>query len=126
MAGTTRITGVRTIGIPVRDQDRALEYYTGTLGFTKRLDVPTDGGSRWIEVAPEGTPTSIALVQATDGIPARVETGVRFTTADADAVHAELVAAGADVDDVLRWPGIPAMFAFRDQDGNRMEVVEQA
>jgi lactoylglutathione lyase len=126
MTGTTRITGVRTIGVPVRDQDKALEYYTGTLGFTKRLDVPMGGGSRWIEVAPDGAPTSIALVQAKDGIPAGVETGVRFTAADADAVHAELLAAGTDVDDVLRWPGVPAMFAFRDQDGNRMEVVEQA
>jgi lactoylglutathione lyase len=126
MTGTTRITGVRTIGVPVRDQDKALAYYTGTLGFTKRLDVPVGGGSRWIEVAPDGAPTSIALVQAKDDIPAGVETGVRFTTADADAVHAELLAAGADVDDVLRWPGVPAMFAFRDQDGNRMEVVEQA
>jgi lactoylglutathione lyase len=126
MTGTTRITGVRTIGVPVRDQDKALEYYTGTLGFTKRLDVPMGGGSRWIEVAPDGAPTSIALVQAKDGIPAGVETGVRFTAADADAVHAELLAAGTAVDDVLRWPGVPAMFAFRDQDGNRMEVVEQA
>jgi lactoylglutathione lyase len=126
MTGTTRITGVRTIGVPVRDQDKALAYYTGTLGFTKRLDVPVGGGSRWIEVAPDGAPTSIALVQAKDDIPAGVETGVRFTTADADAVHAELLAAGTDVDDVLRWPGVPAMFAFRDQDGNRMEVVEQA
>jgi lactoylglutathione lyase len=126
MTGTTRITGVRTIGVPVRDQDKALAYYTGTLGFTKRLDIPVGGGSRWIEVAPDGAPTSIALVQAKDDIPAGVETGVRFTTADADAVHAELLAAGTDVDDVLRWPGVPAMFAFRDQDGNRMEVVEQA
>jgi lactoylglutathione lyase len=126
MTGRSRITGVRTIGVPVRDQDKALEYYTGTLGFTKRLDVPMGGGRRWIEVAPEGAPTSIALVQAKDGVPAGVETGVRFTTADADAVHAELLAAGTDADDVLRWPGVPAMFAFRDLDGNRMEVVEQA
>jgi lactoylglutathione lyase len=126
MAGTTHITGVRTIGVPVRDQDKALEYYTGTLGFTKRLDVSVGGGSRWIEVAPPGAPVSIALVQAKDGVPAGVETGVRFTAADADAVHAELVAAGTDVDDVLRWPGAPAMFAFRDLDGNGMEVVEQA
>jgi lactoylglutathione lyase len=126
MAGTTRITGVRTIGVPVRDQDKALEYYTGTLGFTKRLDVRMSGSSRWIEVAPEDAPISIALVQAKDGIAAGVETGVRFTTADADAVHAELRAAGVDVDEVLRWPGVPAMFAFRDQDGNRMEIVEQA
>lgn len=126
MAGTTRITGLRTIGVPVRDQDKALEYYTGTLGFSKRLDVPMGGGRRWIEVAPEGAPTSIALVQAKDGVPAGVETGVRFVAADVDAVHAELRAAGTDVDDVLRWPGTPAMFAFRDQDGNGMEVVEQA
>jgi lactoylglutathione lyase len=126
MAGTTRITGVRTIGVPVRDQDKALEYYTGTLGFTVRLDVAMSGGRRWIEVAPAGAPTSIALVQAKDGVPAGVETGLRFMTADADAVHAELLAAGTDVDDVLRWPGVPAMFALRDQDGNRMEVVEQA
>lgn len=126
MPGTTRITGVRTIGVPVRDQDKALEYYTGTLGFTKRLDVPMGGGGRWIEVAPEGAPTSIALVEAKAGVPTGVETGVRFTTADADAVHAELQAAGIDVDDVLRWPGVPAMFAFRDQDGNQMEVVEEA
>jgi lactoylglutathione lyase len=125
MAGTTRITGVRTIGVPVRDQDKALEYYTGTLGFTKRLDVPIGGGGRWIEVAPDGAPTSIALVQAKDGVPAGVDTGVRFTAADAAAVHAELLDAGADVDDVLRWPGVPAMFAFRDRDGNQMEVVEQ-
>jgi lactoylglutathione lyase len=125
MAGTTRITGVRTIGVPVRDQDKAVEYYTGTLGFTKRLDVPIGGGGRWIEVAPDGAPTSIALVQAKDGVPAGVDTGVRFTAADAAAVHAELLDAGADVDDVLRWPGVPAMFAFRDRDGNQMEVVEQ-
>ncbi|MEO6998584.1 MAG: hypothetical protein ABI112_10915 [Terracoccus sp.] len=25
---------------------------------------------------------------------------------------------GVDVDDILRWPGVPAMFAFRDPDGN--------
>jgi lactoylglutathione lyase len=126
MTGTTRITGVRTIGVPVRDQDRALEYYTTTLGFAKRLDVPMGSGGRWIEVAPAGAPTSIALVQAKDDVPAGVETGVRLTTADADAVHAELLAAGTDVDDVLRWPGVPAMFSFRDQDGNRVEIVEQA
>ena len=31
-------TGVRTVGIPVADQDRALEFYQRTLGFQKRLD----------------------------------------------------------------------------------------
>jgi hypothetical protein len=27
---------------------------------------------------------------------------------------------------VLRWPGVPPMFAFRDQDANRLEIVERA
>jgi catechol 2,3-dioxygenase-like lactoylglutathione lyase family enzyme len=54
------------------------------------------------------------------------ETGIRFVTASADAFHAHLTAAGADSGEVLRWPGVPAMFAFRDPDGNGMEIVEQA
>jgi lactoylglutathione lyase len=125
-AGTARISGVRTIGVPVTDQDKALDFYVGTLGFTRRLDVPMGPGRRWIEVAPDGAATSIALIQAKEGLPAGVETGVRFVAGDADAVHADLLAAGADVDDVLRWPGVPAMFAFRDQDGNGLELVQQA
>jgi hypothetical protein len=55
-----------------------------------------------------------------------VETGIRFTTTDADADHAYLRTTGVDADDVLRWPGVPAMFAFRDQDGNGLEIVEGA
>jgi lactoylglutathione lyase len=125
VAATTPITGVRTIGVPVTDQDKALEFYTGTLGFSKQLDVPMGGGARWIEVAPEGAPTSVALVPAREGVPAGVETGIRLTTANADALHDELRAAGADVGEVLRWPGVPPMFAFRDQDGNGLEIVEQ-
>ena len=29
-----------------------------------------------------------------------------------------------DVGELLRWPGAPAMFSFRDLDGNGMEVIE--
>jgi lactoylglutathione lyase len=43
----TRITGVRTVGIPVRDQDRALEFYTQKLGLERRLDMAY-GRERWI------------------------------------------------------------------------------
>ena len=45
----TQITGVRTVGVPVTDQDRAKDFYVGTLGFAKRLDVPYGDGGRWIE-----------------------------------------------------------------------------
>lgn len=124
---STPITGVRTIGVPVTDQDRALAFYVDDLGFEKLLDAPVEQlGGRWIEVAPSGAAISIALVPAHDGVPAGVETGIRFTTVDAASVHAELQARGADVGELLRWPGVPPMFAVRDQDGNGFEIVEDA
>jgi catechol 2,3-dioxygenase-like lactoylglutathione lyase family enzyme len=117
----TRITDVTAVGIPVRDQDRALAFYVGTLGFEKRLDGPF-GDGRWLTVAPAGASTSIALVAAAR---AGVDTGIRFSTADAAADHAHLRAAGVDVDpEVLRYPGVPPMFTFRDADGNTLVVVE--
>ena len=122
---TAGITGVRTIGVPVRDQGRALEFYTTVLGFSKRLDVATPQGTRWIEVGPPGTGPSIALVLEHDGVPAGVETGIRLTTADAVAAHATLLAHGVNASEVLRWPGVPPMFSFCDQDGNRLELVQQ-
>jgi catechol 2,3-dioxygenase-like lactoylglutathione lyase family enzyme len=125
-AGTeTHITDVRTVGVPVADQDRALEFYVGTLGFEKRLEFPLGGGRRWIEVAPPKATTTIALVQAHEGLPTGVDTGIRFGTLDAEADHTDLSARGADVDDVLRWEGVPPMFAFRDLDGNGLVIVEQ-
>src|ERR1700735_725676 len=95
-----KITGVRTVGVPVADQDRALDFYVGTLGLEKRLDVDMGGGRRWIEVAPAGAATSIALVRAHEGLPAGVETGIRFVASDADAVHAGMRASGVDADEV--------------------------
>jgi lactoylglutathione lyase len=121
---TNRISDVRTIGVPVVDQERALAFYAGVLGFETRLDSPFPGG-RWIEVAPPGATTTIALAAAQGGASAGVDTGVRFTTSDAEADHSALAAAGVDVDDVLRFPGVPPMFSFRDPDGNTLYVVEQ-
>lgn len=119
-----RITQLRTVGVPVTDQARALDFYAGTLGLEKRLDVPIGEGKRWIEVAPSGAATSIALVAEKTNQPTGHDTGIRLATADADAKHADLLARGVDADEVLRWPGVPAMFAFRDPDGNTLEIVE--
>ncbi len=119
------ITRVRTIGVPVTDQDRALEFYLGTLGFDTRIDVTLGIDLRWIEVAPHGSDgASIALLRATEEAPTGVETGVRLMTEDADASHAAMRSRGVDVDEVLHWPDAPPMFAFRDQDGNGLEIVE--
>jgi catechol 2,3-dioxygenase-like lactoylglutathione lyase family enzyme len=125
--GKTVITGVHTVGVPVTDQDRALEFYLGKLGFEKRMDVPVQQfGGRWIEVAPHGAPITLALVPAREGVPSGVQTGIRLTTEDAAAVHADLQARGVEVGELLRWPGVPPMFAVRDQDGNGLEIVQSA
>jgi hypothetical protein len=68
--------------------------------------------------------TTLALVAAHEGVPAGVDTGIRLTTPDVEAAHATLSAGGVDVDEVLHWPGVPAMFSFRDQDGNSLELIE--
>src|SRR5437667_10206804 len=85
---TTHISDVRTVGVPVTDQRRALAFYCSTLGFETRLDVPIGDGARWIEVAPPGATITIALVRAHEGVTAGVETGIRVTTRDARATHA--------------------------------------
>ena len=121
---TTGITGVGTVGIPVDDQDRALEFYTAKLGFETRMDAAYGEGQRWIEVAPPGSTTSIALIAARDDYPAGVDTGVRLSTDDAQADHATLQTRGVDVDaEVMPYP-VP-MFLIRDPDGNRLVIVER-
>jgi len=92
----------------------------------KRVDWPLGDGKRWIEVAPAGAATTIALVVASEGVPAGVETGIRFTTEHADALHAEMRAHGVDAGEMLRWEDVPPMFGFRDQDGNGLEIVQEA
>jgi lactoylglutathione lyase len=83
-------------------------------------------GGRWIEVAPPGAAITIALVPTHEGAPTGVQTGIRFTTVDAAAVHSDLEARGVDVGELLRWPGVPPMFAVRDRDGNGLEIVQAA
>jgi lactoylglutathione lyase len=123
---TIQIEEVRTIGVPVTDQARAVRFYVDTLGFQTRLDVPIGHGKRWIVMAPPQGTASIALVAADAHQPAGVETGIRLISRDASAAHDALIATGVDADEVLRWEGVPPMFAFRDQDGNGLEIVEEA
>ena len=122
---STHITGVRTVSIPVDDQDAALRFYVDTLGFAVLRDMPTPNGGRWIELVPAENSVIVTLEPARPDV-TRGAIGIRFTTDDIDAAHSELVDRGVDADDVLRWPGVPAMFAFRDLDGNAFSITEVA
>jgi len=115
-------SGIGTVGVPVTDQDRAVEFYTETLGFDVAMDAPLpqlDG--RWIVTAP----ANIALLPATDENPAGTDTGIRLVTPDAAAAHKHLGAAGVETSELISWPGVPPMFTFRDQDGNTLYVVQE-
>jgi catechol 2,3-dioxygenase-like lactoylglutathione lyase family enzyme len=123
----TRIGHIGTVMVPVNDQDKALEFYTDKLGFEKRTDSPYGEGDRWIEVAPPGAETTIALVPPREGESTGIQSRTGFTTTEIDATHDELRDRGVDVDpEVMRMGDpVPPMFFFRDQDGNNFLMVEQ-
>ncbi len=123
MAATT-ITTIRTVAIPVDDQDRAVAFFVETLGFEPRMDAELAPGFRWIEVAPPASEVSVAIVAASDSLPSGIDTGIRFVTTDAEAEHAAMTEAGVDVEELLRWPDVPLMFSFRDLDGNTFYLAE--
>src|SRR6266508_1692595 len=78
---------------------RTCEPDHGTLGFELRSDETfADGKMRWIEVAPAGGSTAIAIAPPMEGGPTAVDTGIVISTSDIEADHAALKAAGVDVD----------------------------
>lgn len=125
MTDATRITRIGTVIVPVIDQEKALAFYTEVLGFEKRLDAPFGPGGRWIEVAPPGAATTIALVPAPDGDASGMV--ISLATENADSDHAALLDRGVDADaEVLRMGEyVPPMFTFRDPDGNRFRMVQR-
>jgi catechol 2,3-dioxygenase-like lactoylglutathione lyase family enzyme len=125
----TRIKQISTVCVPIADQDRALEFYCGTLGFEKRADEPFGGEYRWIEVAPAGGITTIALAPPPPDGSVKVggmQTGIALQTSDADALRDELAAEGVDVDAEVSRMGdpVPPLFWLRDPEANVLMVVE--
>jgi hypothetical protein len=116
-------TGLATVAIPVSDQDQTRALFE-RLGFETRFDADLGDGFRWLEVAPPGAITSIALVATGDDLPTGIDTGIRLVTPDARVAHAQLVALGLSVGELLDWPTAPLMFSFCDFDGNRLYAAE--
>jgi catechol 2,3-dioxygenase-like lactoylglutathione lyase family enzyme len=129
MSTTTRISQIGTVIVNVADQDRALRFYTEKLGFEQRADIPFGNGNRWLEVAPAGADTTIAIVPPRPGDTAGgAQTGIALSTSDVDSDHADLKARGVDVDAEVSRMGdpVPPMFWFRDPDGNSLLVVQSS
>jgi predicted enzyme related to lactoylglutathione lyase len=122
---TATTAAIATAMFTVSDQDAALAFYSGTLGWEVRSDVRfgADGESRWIEVAPPGSVARLALNPPMGGTPGGASIGVEVGDVLAD--HARLTAVGGvDLDpEPVQMEGTPLMFALRDPDGNHVWVV---
>ena|SRR5664280_1715272 len=120
------VTHVGRVMVPVADQDQAISFYTGRLGFELSADTPFGDGERWVEVSPPGGGAALALVPTREPFPAGRITGVALASVDAAATYEEFKGNGVDVDaEMMGGDGIvPRMFFFRDQDENQLMVVE--
>jgi predicted enzyme related to lactoylglutathione lyase len=118
------ITHATFVTVPVADQDRAKDFYAGTLGF----EVLTDrhaGPMRWLQVGPAGAETSFTLAKAEQvGLEPGSAKGIMLETSDLDGDCAELVRAGAVVEGPVDRPwGRQA--TLTDPDGNGLVLSQR-
>ena len=122
----------------VLDQDEALDFYVGTLGFQVRDDMQF-GPMRFLTVVLPSDPGRAVLLERpgppglSDDIAAQVRDLVSkgaagghlfFSTDDAHKTHAELKERGVDLPEepVVQPYGID--FGFRDPFGNHIRVAQ--
>ena len=126
------------IALRVLDQDRALAFYTETLGFTVTEDMDV-GAMRWLTVAPPGAPDQHVLLErvgppivdadTAETIDTLIAKGVGGTlfleVDDCRALFDDLVAKGVEIiqEPMERFYGIDA--AFRDDSGNHIRMTQR-
>jgi len=114
------IKAVKFASIPVRNQDRALEFYTTKLGFKVITDSPFDGTQRWIELGLPRAETKIVLFTA----PGQEQMiggfmNVTFTADDVEATAKELKARGVEFVQEPQKADWGTAAIFKDVDGNQ-------
>lgn len=115
------IKSVKFVSVPVRDQDRALGFYSEKLGFQVATDQPFDDEQRWIELRIPGADTKVVLFRMGPEWEAMIGKAMNFTfaTDNVERTYHELQAKGVEFDgppQVMPW-GIFA--TFKDSEGSR-------
>ncbi len=90
------IRGIKFVGIPVKDQARALAFYTEKLGFKVATDQEMGpGGQRWIELRIPGADTGVTLFTP-EGHEDRIGTfqNISFWSDDVEATYEVLRSRG--------------------------------
>ena len=128
---------VTLISIPVRDQEKALQFYTKKLGFVKRQDKPLGGGNRWLTVvskdAPDGPeillePAPLHFEPSKVFQDALLEVGMPYTQFDVDSVDEEyerLTKLGVEFSVQPKVYDTVKYAVFNDTCGNNIQIVEE-
>jgi catechol 2,3-dioxygenase-like lactoylglutathione lyase family enzyme len=117
MPGMT-ITQIQLLSVPVADQDRAKDFYLGTLGFELLADNPMGPDQRWVQIGPPGGQTSITLVTWFGTMPAGSLKGLVLETDDLDGDVAALRSRGVAIPDGIQEQPWGRFVTFDDPDGN--------
>jgi predicted enzyme related to lactoylglutathione lyase len=110
---------IKFVGIPVRDQEQALEFWTEKVGFTVATDQPMEDGQRWIELRIPGGQTGLALFTPR-GHEDRIGTfqSMSFEVDDVEKTYRELVERGVEFVQPPKKEEWGTSAIFKDPDGN--------
>ena len=113
------IDSVKLVSVPVRDQDRALEFYTSNLGFKIVTDQPFGDGQRWIELRVPGSHTRVVLFSP-PGQEDRIGTfsNIVFSCKNVEKTYEELREKGVEFTQPPKSESWGTSALFKDVDGN--------
>jgi predicted enzyme related to lactoylglutathione lyase len=114
---------LKFVGIPVRDQDRALAFWTQQFGLQIVTDQPMGDGQRWIELKIPGAQTGLALFTP-PGHEDRIGTfqGMSFEVDDVEAAHRALSERGVAFAKPPQKESWGTSAVFKDPDGNSFVI----
>jgi catechol 2,3-dioxygenase-like lactoylglutathione lyase family enzyme len=111
------IKSFEIVSVPVSDQQRSKVFYRDVLGFELVREEPMGPGQSWIQLAPLGSSTTIALVTWFEAMRPGGLQGVMLNVTDIDVDHRGLSARGLKLTPIEQQPwGRYSMFS--DPDGN--------
>jgi catechol 2,3-dioxygenase-like lactoylglutathione lyase family enzyme len=115
------VRGIKFVGIPVTDQDRALKFYTESMGFKVLTDQQFTPSQRWIELLIPGAETGLALFTP-EGHEDRIGTfhSISFWCDDVFATAKILKSKGVVFAQEPKAESWGSSAVFQDPDGNKM------
>jgi catechol 2,3-dioxygenase-like lactoylglutathione lyase family enzyme len=117
------IRGVKLVSIPVRDQKRAIEFWTEKIGLRVMTDQPFDDNQRWVELGATGNSVGVVLFQM-PGWDERIGKfmNITFYSEDVRKTYEELSGRGVEFVQPPKKESWGTSAVFKDQDGSQYVV----